>query len=159
MTDLNALIERLEKASGPDRELDLAIHVAVYPDGDIARLYKTYRRGLDHKDGMAWDIWHGGSVCYENYADGRCFSNGGYPLPAVTSSIDAAMTLVPEGFAIRDWMIWPGHPSELTVMETFLDKGQHWHSGDSQRWSAKGTSPAIALCIAALRAKSRSPQP
>lgn len=95
---LTDLIDRLEKAEGPDRELDLAIHVALYPDGEIARLVKEHRRGLDHKPGMAWDIWHSGSVVFERRTeDGRCPYNGGIPLPAVTSSLDAALTLVPEG--------------------------------------------------------------
>jgi hypothetical protein len=42
------LFEKLDKAEEPSRELDLAIHLAVYPDGDIAKLMQ-YPRGLDGK--------------------------------------------------------------------------------------------------------------
>lgn len=87
------LIDRLDKCVGADREIDLAIHIAIYPHGDIAKVVK-HRRGLDHEEGMAWEIWHSGSVVFEQYRNGQCTYNGGYPLPAVTGSIDAAMTLL-----------------------------------------------------------------
>lgn len=91
------IIARLEKAQGPDREVDLAIHVALHPEGDIAKMIQN-RRGLDGREGLAWGIHHSGSVVFEKHtADGRCPYNGGYPLPRYTASIDAALTLVPEG--------------------------------------------------------------
>lgn len=85
--NLSSLIERLEKAEGPDRELDLSIELFIHPQGKIADLMQ-YRRGFDGKDGMAWDIHHGGAVCFEKHIDGRCTFNGGYPLSKFTASID-----------------------------------------------------------------------
>lgn len=92
MPDLEDLLERVKGATGPDRETDLAIHLAVEPDGEIARFTK-YRRGWDGKEGYAWDIY-GGSVCFENIdASGRCTHNGGVPLPRYTRSLDAVVAL------------------------------------------------------------------
>ena len=97
MSNLKFLIERVEKATGQDREADLAIHLAIYPDGDIAGLMK-YRRGLDSQEGYAWTI-HGAAVLVEKWtADGRCTYNAGCPLPAYTASLDAVMALMPEGY-------------------------------------------------------------
>lgn len=142
MTDTASLIARLEKATGLDRELDLAIHLAVEPEGDIAGLMK-FRRGLDGKPGMAWDIHHGGSVCFEKYNESnQCFYNGGYPLPKYSSSIDAAMTLVDPRCA---WSISKDIPGSCEA----IAYGHDIHA------SADHATPALALCIAALRARSQ----
>lgn len=148
MTDtssLSHLIERLEKATEPDRETDLAIQLAIEPDGDIAGLMQ-FRRGFDGKPGMAWDINHGGSVCFEKRDDGgRCFYNGGYPLPKYSSSIDAAMTLVPK--------------SSHILLNGYNAEG-FWHTARVQTFkqemtpdAAKAASIPLALCIAALKAQ------
>lgn len=156
MTDLASLIERLERATGPDRELDLTIQVAIYPDGDIAKLMQ-FRRGLDGKIGMAWDIWgNSGSVVFEKRdAHGNCYFNGGYPLPNYTSSIDAAMTLVPDGCSIVlnifDVATKPERIHTARVhISSFRVRGE-WSPGVL----ADSATPAIALCIAALRARPR----
>lgn len=146
MTDtssLSHLIERLERATGPDRETDLAIQLAIEPDGDIAGLMQ-FRRGFDGKPGMAWDIHHGGSVCFEKRDDGgRCFYNGGYPLPKYSSSIDAAMTLVPEGME-KDFTDLYGVARVSVGINANPGPFYGTHEGGSL---------AIALCIAALKAQ------
>lgn len=78
MPDLSDLISRVEKASGPDREIDgeIAAALNVYPDG--------WRRGV--KEAAADAIWF----------DDRIGCN--WHAPAYTASIDAALTLLPEGF-------------------------------------------------------------
>lgn len=98
------LIEKLEKATGPDRKLDSAI--------------------VDFLVGMPRTAI-GGDARY-------------------TSSIDAALTLVPEG--ARVWL-------ELNTAD-FKPHGA-WVGGDySHRKNYSRTAtPAIALCIAALRAR------
>lgn len=93
------LIERLQALTGPDREVDLIIYLNRWPESEIASITK-YRRGLDSADGYSWDILHG-AVIFQKMQDGRCPHNGGYPLPAFTGSIDAAMTLVPEWASIE----------------------------------------------------------
>lgn len=131
MTDLNALIERLEKATGPDRELDILIGKATSVEG--------------------WRVCDDGSVeCY--VPDGHEFGEGwiftGQELPAYTSSIDAAMTLVPEGWT---------RAVDATVPEAGIDVDLY--PEDENALPVQGThdSEPIATCIAALR--SRSPQP
>lgn len=72
-----------------------------------------------------------------------------------TRSLDAALKLVPEGFAVRDFIIWPGIPSTLTVLGTHKERdGIYWHHVEDGRWEASGATPALALCIAALKARS-----
>lgn len=105
MSDLDELIQRLEKATGPDRELDIAI-------------------------ASAWKQHHSGRWSIVN-------------APYFTSSIDAALTLVPEGWFMealhqqpRGWLCYVGSRSNsLARMESEAD------------------TAAIALCIAALRAR------
>jgi hypothetical protein len=60
--------------------------------------------------------------------------------PRYTASIDVALTLVPEGWA---WGLW--------VNETGPG-GAHCDKGE-ERFVAKHLHPAIALCIAALKAR------
>lgn len=150
---LSGLIERLEKATGPDRELDLSIHIALNPEGDVARITAAHPRGFNSRDGLAWEL-STNCVLYENWSSNRCWSNGGYPVPAVTSSIDAAMTLVPQS----DDPTWHWRIVEF----------QEWNKGNSYWfWRARISGwpnmrpvyecgehpiPAIALCIAALKA-------
>jgi len=147
-SSLSDLIARLESATGPDREADLAIQLLIEPEGDIAELMR-FRRGLDGKPGMAWDIHHGGSVCFEKYDDsGRCFYNGGYPLPRYTESIDAAMMLAPR----HSHVLLNGYNAE-----------GFWHTARVQPFKqeqtpdmAKAGSLPLALCIAALKAHSHT---
>lgn len=66
MTDLQGLIERLEKAEGPDRELDLAVLCAVpAPSGGWIEVWP------DH---LTWDSL-----------------DEGHRAPPLTASIDAAL--------------------------------------------------------------------
>lgn len=97
MTDHTALIEALERAEGPSRELDRAIWYAL-------------------QDEMTGDPSKS---------------------PAFTASIDAALTLVPEGFS---WAV--GSDGGASV----FGPGGHMFKG-------LAATPAIALVIAALRAK------
>jgi len=97
------LIGRLEKADGPDRELDEALHEAF---------------------GLTFVMEY-----YTEYATEQT-RNLSY-VPAYTASIDAALTLVPEGCG-------------------FVVMGKAAKIG---RKIATAATPALAICIAALRAK------
>lgn len=68
MSDIISLIERVERASGPDRELDAAIDLALFPDHRISGDHILDRMGF------------------------------GKPIPHYTASHDAVMALMPEGF-------------------------------------------------------------
>lgn len=113
MTDL---IERIESAKGPSRELDAEIAPLV---------------GL--------------RVVDEGHPIGRCFYDKlghGVPLPSFTASIDAALTLVPEGLA--------GIVS--------IDFGYaRLEREDGEHWSSDAATPALALVAAALRARGEQP--
>ncbi len=104
MTDtssLSHLIERLEKATGPDRELDASINLEV-------------------------------------------FSQIALPdAPQYTSSIDAAMTLVPEGME-KDFTDLYGVARVSVGINANPGPFYGTHEGGSL---------AIALCIAALKAQ------
>jgi hypothetical protein len=144
------LFANLDRASEPSRELDLAIHQAVFPDSDLTKTTLVHRRGLDGMEGVSWDIHHGGSVVFEKYnADaakgGRCFYNGGYPLPAYTSSIDAALKLIRKHYL---WQLKQG--IECTAIVWWLEKD--WDdTGAPTAYST--TYPALALTKAALLAR------
>lgn len=130
---LAELIARLEKATGPDRKIDVAIwELLANPD--------KYRRASH----------------WPRYSDWESKSSSGawepfYPsLNALhyTASIDAALTLVPEPWRLQD--IWQS------------DDGKSWHAGVRIPGLEVGSdeacaTPAIALCIAALKARAARP--
>lgn len=149
------LIERLEAASGGSKELDCRIHAAIRPDYRIMIDAGSVRPPVRPASwGPLADLSLDGWLDYEALA--RVIGASAY-----TTSLDAAITLLPEGFAIRDWMIWPGVPSELTIYGTtqFRKGHEYWHRAEDGRWSAKASTPALALCIAALKAIAAHPTP
>lgn len=115
------LIAALERAEGPSRELDADIAWALGHDVTKHTTLADYAHAFPGTPEDA-EYWH--------------------PLPAYTSSLDAALTVVPEGW---DWCIacisgkWVAQVGEA---DTFMAEG-----------AASNGSAAIALCIAALKAK------
>jgi hypothetical protein len=69
------------------------------------------------------------------------------PIPRYTSSIDAALSLVPDGLRWRVAMV-PVH----TFASASISDGSIL-SPNTQEWEAHHTTPAIAICIAALKAR------
>lgn len=119
MTDeatLLALADRIEAAEGPDRELDAAIALAIR-----------------YQDCLPCDF---------NGIKAR--TGGILNAPAFTASLDAAMTLVPEG--------WTG-VIDLTGAAKLIDAR---YPNREVRALACAT-PALALCAAALRARAANP--
>lgn len=98
MTHFADLIARLEKATGPDRNLDVDI-------------FETQRP-----------------------------SHLSLP-PHYTASIDDALTLVPEDAA---WSLHDVGCEDYASADVFLDRSS---------FTARGETPAIALCIASLKAR------
>ncbi len=127
MTGLLELADRCEKADGPDRRIDAAICRLVdlpkcqYPDCLPDVLARIIER-VESDSNQDYDVRH------------------------YTSSIEAAMMLVPEGMG---WMTrWPfdGPPTNAYV------------SGrDTDHVNGKAATPALALCAAALRARAATP--
>lgn len=134
MTDrpsLSDLIERLEKATGPDRELDAEIQEAVV--------------GLEMYESIAE---RGGERCIRYYPSppGPTYR----ALPRYTSSIDAAMTLVPEGMVCG--FSGPTGKSSGVGHEGMFFGTCGSVPDDGFHIAVIATSPALALCIAALKA-------
>lgn len=131
-----ALAERIEQATEPSRELDAEIALAV-----------------------GWT--------YRLRGDGHCWfpPNSKYPwehemdAPPFTASIDAALTLVPEGLEwsvsfIRDRV---GLPDEAII---YLKPFYEFEADDPEAMViCYGHTPSLALCTAALRAASASQAP
>ena len=122
MTDTHELISRLEVATEGSRELDEAIATAIWgepkPSGNVGgvRILVWQHNGLER------------SIA-----------------PEFTESLDAAMTLVPEG---ESWDCgW----------EAANPHGMAWVGSNNPQVIA--STPTLALCIAALTARAACPTP
>lgn len=148
MTVLSELIERLEKATGPDRELDVAIGFAI---GRIRERDGNYLYAMGNDSDM---------VVEPNDYDDRLVAQ---PLGYYTASIDAALTLVPEGWGWSVGSPWAnetpdagGWPwSDIWIrgeQEIYLDGAAT--VTDSPGWNHfNAPTVALALCIASLKAR------
>ena len=121
------LAARVEGLAGPDREVDEAIQCTIH--GATAEMQR-----------------HGHNAYHKN---GRWISIG--KILSYTASIDAAMTLVPEGFY---WDVAKGVRR--------ANKGPYWASCYNDAMLAEmidsdpvipGNTPALALTAASLRAR------
>lgn len=123
--DLMELAGRVEAASGPDRRLDAAI--CRWRDLPVCRepdcLPDVLVRILDHVDGGGDDP----------------------EVPAYTASLDAAMTLVPEGMWAEGSL--GSHVDQRASLEI------HAPCTYDPIGRATAASPALALTSAALRAR------
>ena len=129
------LIAALEKAEGPSRELDgdIAEMCGVVPAELEAMGVKRSiaRRGRGSWYGAEGAFWHA---------------------PAYTASLDAALTLVPNGWVFTlstdDNASFPNAAAHARCANV------PWASAYVNRVSdAHAATPAIALCIAALKAR------
>lgn len=124
---IEELIERLEKADGPDRELDAAIAVAAFvtraTDDDL-----VYARPRD----PGHDATQPGHFFIVTRSGAQAV-----PAPLYTSSIDAALTLVPDGWR-----------AQIDTLNVSAPEPRKFHVRHAQ-------NPVIALCLAALRARAQ----
>lgn len=133
------LIAALEAATECSRELD--IQVALYLGGPktwFGRHVKQYHIDERGKTNIVTDD----NVLHINCGDVQRY----------TTSIDAALTLVPEGCI---WKVFSDYPGDAYFAD--LEKWVPGHEG-TEHWRTDGACsyPALALCIAALRARSES---
>ena len=124
MTDFTVLIVQLEKIEGPDPDLDLEIAEMIY--GRASMLLGDYKTYGWHIDGKL--LWSK-DLHY-------------------TSSLDAALTLVPreprnEVSGTYDWQLESTNGG-MTISARVGSKDTH----------SFADTPAVALCIAALKARS-----
>lgn len=120
------LIEKLERAEAPSRELDAEIAALVHVDAD----------GLDFE---AFPEPSGKVTIYFPSKVKQAYAAHRY-----TASIDAALTLVPEG------ALWSVEPWDTNGVYPAHVRASAWVLGAPRGYAA---TPAIALCIAALRVK------
>lgn len=129
MTDkatLIALAERVEKAEAGSRELDAEIEKMLSCSDEFAR----------HHPGKSMRLWNENAYRFYYLGD----DESDYQSPAYTTSLDAAMSLVPDG------MVWQvltdyGLPGRARISDIPRLKTQ-----------ADGETPALALTAASLRA-------
>lgn len=124
------LIERLERAEAPSRELDAEIAALVHVDAD----------GLDFE---AFPEPSGKVTIYFPSKVKQA-----YAAPRYTASMDAALTLVPVGW---EWSLYSAQSGFRPQAQ--LETEAMRHREGFEPVSAFGATPAIALCIAALRVK------
>lgn len=143
MTDLTSLIEKLEKAEGPSRDLDVEIMNTLAPRSpDEKRLF----------DGKVYPATWGavGQVCDHI----RYFVEA----PFLTSSIDAAVALAERVLPGWGWGIESNtHHIKACLNPEYGEpvcQHPHWAavSNTSGRQFEDAASPAIALVLATLRA-------
>jgi hypothetical protein len=116
---LEELRVALAKAKGTGRELD-------------AELFQRF-------GGRAWNAAFQFAQEPCGCPHERAVSTARYRAPAYTASIDAAVTLVPEGFA---WHLW-SPDNKLAAAELKSPQGHVFYG-----LTARDGLPALALCIA-----------
>lgn len=131
MTGLSELAARVEAAEGSDRELDARIWCALH----------SCAPGPIDASGFSFTNDEGVGPCWQQRID-------------YTASLDAAMTLVPEGCLAMVSHLWDGnHRAGHAVVNSYALNGEE---PDGKMWTdaftAVAHTPALALCSAALRA-------
>jgi hypothetical protein len=130
-TDRNSILEELAKrceaGTGPDRELDTAIEQAL----PCSHAFEQAHPGKNLSQ------WNEAAFAFYRVGDeGR-----DYISPSYTVSIDAAMTLVPEGW--RRWIYDADDGRCICRLE----------QPDGKEVGANGVSWPLAICAAALRSQ------
>lgn len=127
------LIDRLEKCTGPDRELDGAIWLAL----DETAAYKCWSvRGMKY----------GGHVHTKAEKRAAIKRSSEWQSPTYTASLDATIALVER--KLPDW-VWSASSTGVAwVMSFKAGEGDDFHTGSLEN------RPAIALLICLLRALS-----
>ena len=135
------LSTKTEQAASASRELDAAIFQAVRPDEVPTPIVQS---------GYGWRFTRGYWWC-ETGEDQRTPRKKITP-PAYTTSLDAAMTLVPEG-----WGFNVSQPNEKAIDSGLLRTDSPCMAevqyGGDQRFIVAASTPALALCAAALKAQ------
>jgi hypothetical protein len=132
------LAERCENATEPDRELDACI-LAATSDG----LRVAHASEINNDDVVAGDV-----ICT------RGFVGSSVSAPRFTASLDHAVKLIPDGWA---WLVeyvgvepYPPCAADLWV------PAQREDGSNFPRCRVDAATPALALCVAALRVRAAS---
>lgn len=132
MADMQELIARLEAGEvGPD--LDASICVLLQYGGPNSNGATNVRTDGD------WE----GDLLFEHGSDECC-----NPIPAVTTSLDAALALAERVLPGWVWMVESHRDGRATA---WLSEFNAYGEGEQ----VLGNSPTLALCIAILKAKAQ----
>jgi hypothetical protein len=130
------LAERCEQATGPVRELDALIFKALGAPVPFQFANKLVALNFDEAE-----------QCYfAPIGDMRVR----YEPPVYTASLDAAMSLVPEGW---DWTAQTSFRKSKARANCDLTQEAPFAPEDWKVTSARAATPALALCAAALKAR------
>ena len=124
MTTLPTLLQRVREASGPDRELDVAIACGLFP---------TYKPAPELGSGV---VWTGGLNGHDNAE-----------VDILTASLDAAVALVERVRPGSDGYIHFG-PKPNAVVWVRGDGQPEWSSATTGPFDGRGATPALALLAA-----------
>ena len=128
--ELLALAERVEKAEGPDRELDYAILRVLKPEYAGSE-WQPYADGLRHvNDSSDARTLPARETCPQQW----------------TSSLDAAASLMPEGWECA--LYWGVNNF---ASEAQLERHDR-HKTFAEPTTGTAATPTLALCAAVLRA-------
>lgn len=162
MTTLKDIEKRLAEADGPDRELDGAIASAF----ELPQQY--FNQFTEDVDGNPFEGFDSDRVDGPDcYYDAATWGGGGraYVAPGFTASIDAAIELVEKILPERTSISLLKSETVLTtrgsgpwacdLYDTTGPDGEKYgrHIGVGWETTAEGKSPALALCLALVRAK------
>ena len=144
------LIAALEAADGPSRELDVEIAQAFFSvKPDEERLVQGGICHLTHDNGRTIVKPHAGAKGFQiqrpdpdewGYTQGAGWD--AFSVPPFTSSIDAALMLVPEGW----WVSW------LSVGCPYHNNGCILGTKNGKASNGRSARPALSIVIAALKA-------
>lgn len=140
MTDLQSLIERVEKATGPDREVDarLCATLRAFSESEHYKLVVT-------RPPSSFSDWMVDCVLAPS---GKVRS---IVPPEYTASIDAALSLVSRAL--------PGWGIEVSMSDRQMWRAQVWRwfsetNDERGQWlPCYSRTPALAIILALLRAK------
>ncbi len=138
MTDratMLALADRCEAATGPDRAIDFDIFRAIHPE----------------YAGPEWKEFGGGLRHINDSSDMRCLPPPHMTPARWTASIDATLSLVPDGWK---WALHSADDKAPPTAYCVPDMGRlPWPDWVTDILAA---TPALALCAAALRARAKN---
>lgn len=132
MTEIEQLIERLKAATGPDRELDKAIWIALGAKPPTLEQPGYWTRPPD-----------GSGEIMLAYGDSF--------VPVFTGSVDAALTLLPDGWHGRTST--SGEAEAIGPDEVHKSYWTRFYKGSVTLENYGKDAAAIALCVAALSAR------
>lgn len=135
LEEVRALADRCEKAEGPDREIDKAIHSLIDPE-HVAYMDRELERLTDVITRM-------GTEAAKHRLPG--LPDHTNTSPRYTGSVDAAIRLVPDDLM---WTMDSWSRSQWSAGIWRHQKGWLVHSGIDDQFR----SPALALTAASLRA-------